>query len=419
VSTGSGVFTARTRVSAPFAGITPQDYQSMGLFLGTGDQDNYVKLVTSSNGGGGGIEFAKEVGGQFTHYPQPTVSMPGPDWVDLYLTVDAVAKTVQPSYVVSTNGNPGPRTKLGDPVPIPDGWVDSSKAMAVGIISTSGGGAPPFTATWDFIEVVRGAPDTTDTTAPTVSSTAPADGATGVAVGANAEATFSEAMDASTIKADTFTLAKQGTTTPVAANVGYDATAKKATLNPSADLEANTTYTATVKGGTGGVKDLAGNPLANNKSWSFTTAASTVASGLKGEYYDNQDLTNLKLTRTDPKVDFSWGTGSPDPSIAPDTFSVRWSGQLKADHTETYTFYTTANDGVRLWVNGQQIINRWSGGAATNTGTVSLQAGQWYSITMEYFEGSNSASAKLEYSSASTPRQVVPTDHLRPDAASP
>jgi hypothetical protein len=231
------------------------------------------------------------------------------------------------------------------------------------------------------------------------------------------EATFSEAMDQSTINANTFTLTKQGATTPVAAAVSYDATAKKASLNPSANLEAGATYTATVKGGANGVKDLAGNPLTSDKTWSFSTGPGTTTNGLKGEYYDNQDLTNLKLTRTDPKVDFSWGTGSPDPSIAPDTFSIRWSGQVMADHTETYTFYTTTNDGVRLSVNGQQIINRWSDGIATNTGTISLQAGQWYSITMEYYEGVNTASAKLEYSSPSTPRQVVPTDHLRPDAA--
>jgi hypothetical protein len=56
--------------------------------------------------------------------------------------------------------------------------------------------------------------------------------------------------------------------------VSYDATAKKATLNPSANLEAGATYTATVKGGANGVKDLAGNPLASDKSWLFSTAAS-------------------------------------------------------------------------------------------------------------------------------------------------
>jgi hypothetical protein len=81
-------------------------------------------------------------------------------------------------------------------------------------------------------------------------------------------------MDASTINGSTFTLTKQGTTTPVAATVGYDATAKNATLNPSADLEAGATYTATIKGGANGVKDLAGNALATDKTWSFSTAVS-------------------------------------------------------------------------------------------------------------------------------------------------
>src|ERR671921_2799794 len=108
--------------------------------------------------------------------------------------------------------------------------------------------------------------------APTVSGVAPQDGATGVAVDANAEATFSEAMDANTLTSNTFTLTKQGAPTPVGATVSYDAATKTATFDPSADLEANTTYTATVKGGTSGVKDLAGNPLASDKTWSFTTA---------------------------------------------------------------------------------------------------------------------------------------------------
>ncbi len=155
-STNSRVFTARTRVVAPFAGITPQNHQSMGLFLGTGDQDNYVKLVTAANNGQGGIEFAKEVAGQFSNRPIPTVPMPGPEYVDLYMTVDPDAGTVQPSYVVSTNGQRGPRTAVGGPEPIPAKWLDGSEALAMGIISTSFGGAPPFAASWDFIEVVYG-----------------------------------------------------------------------------------------------------------------------------------------------------------------------------------------------------------------------------------------------------------------------
>ncbi|WP_240721594.1 Ig-like domain-containing protein, partial [Pseudarthrobacter sp. NamE5] len=82
--------------------------------------------------------------------------------------------------------------------------------------------------------------------------------------------TFSEAMDATTITPSTFTLA--GGTTTVSAAVTYNGTDKVATLNPGADLVAGTTYTATIKGGAGGVKDAAGNPLAADKSWTFTTA---------------------------------------------------------------------------------------------------------------------------------------------------
>ena len=66
-------------------------------------------------------------------------------------------------------------------------------------------------------------------------------------------------------------MVKQGQTTPLAAAVSY--ASQVATLNPSADLEAGTTYIATVKGGTAGVKDVAGNALASDSSWRFTTAS--------------------------------------------------------------------------------------------------------------------------------------------------
>ena len=123
---------------------------------------------------------------------------------------------------------------------------------------------------WHYYEPAAGG-GTSDTTAPTVTGTNPAGGATGVAVGTNVTASFSEAMAASTITSGTFTL--QAGTTAVTANVGYNSTDKVATLDPVADLAAGTTYTATVKGGSGGVKDVAGNALAADKTWSFTTAA--------------------------------------------------------------------------------------------------------------------------------------------------
>jgi hypothetical protein len=121
-------------------------------------------------------------------------------------------------------------------------------------------------ASWSF---------TSDTTPPTISTVEPADEATGVGATSNVQAAFSEAMNSSTIDGSTFTLAKQDFTAPVAAQVTYDPVSKKAMLDPESDLEADATYTATLKGGVGGVKDDAGNPLAEDETWSFTTAAAS------------------------------------------------------------------------------------------------------------------------------------------------
>ncbi len=98
--------------------------------------------------------------------------------------------------------------------------------------------------------------------------------------------------------------------------------------------------------------------------------------GLKAEYYDNQDFTNLKLTRLDPTIDYNWGSGSPDPSMGTDDFSIRWTGKITPKTSETYTFYTISDDAVRLWVNGTQIINNWVQHSPTeDSGTIALTAG--------------------------------------------
>lgn len=119
--------------------------------------------------------------------------------------------------------------------------------------------AAPYT--WSF--TTSAAPDTT---APTVSAKTPAAAAVDVAKNIKPTATFSESMDPATITAATFTL-KQGTTA-VTGTVAY--VGLIATFTPTADLAANTVYTATV---TTGAKDLAANALAANYTWSFTTGA--------------------------------------------------------------------------------------------------------------------------------------------------
>jgi Glycosyl hydrolase family 9/Legume lectin domain/PA14 domain len=144
-----------------------------------------------------------------------------------------------------------------------------------------------------------------------------------------------------------------------------------------------------------------------------TPAAAGTGNGLKAEYYDNADFTNLQLTRIDPSVNFNWGSGSPDVAIASDTFSARWSGQVLAQYSETYTFYTTGDDGIRLTVNGQQLINGWKDQGPTEySGTITLVAGQKYNIQLEYYENGGGAVSQLAWSSTSQAKQIIPQAQL-------
>ncbi|MES1185826.1 MAG: PA14 domain-containing protein, partial [Myxococcales bacterium] len=139
------------------------------------------------------------------------------------------------------------------------------------------------------------------------------------------------------------------------------------------------------------------------------TATFKEASGFTAEYYDNQNLTGLFATRSDASIDFDWSTGAPISGMGADTFSVRWTGSTVPQFSETYTFHTVSDDGVRLWVNGTLVIDNWTDhGPAENAATMALVAGQSYSIKMEYYENAGGAVARLHWSSPSTPRRPVP-----------
>ena len=113
-----------------------------------------------------------------------------------------------------------------------------------------------------------------DTTPPTVTTVVPVAGATNVAGNATMQATFSEAMTASTINMNTFELRLgEKTGMLLGRSVTYNATSRIATLTPSPRLVGGQKYTAIVKGGSAGVKDAAGNPLAVDRVWSFTAEA--------------------------------------------------------------------------------------------------------------------------------------------------
>lgn len=135
--------------------------------------------------------------------------------------------------------------------------------------------------------------------------------------------------------------------------------------------------------------------------------------GLAATYYDNSDFTGSSITRVDPTIDFDWGAGSPAPSIGADTFSARWTGRIQAIEAGSYTFRTTSDDGVRLWVNNQLLIDRLVDQSATShTGTITLAAGQVYDIRIDYYENGGSASMKLEWQRPGGTLAVVPMHSL-------
>ena len=143
-------FTVRTRLESPFFGGNPQGNQSFGFYIGTGDQDNYLKAVLHANNGAGGIEIAHESGGVATATLYTPGSVLTPASVDLYLSINPATGMVQPRFSLNSGIDV---FDLGSPIAMPTSWFDGTQAMAVGVISTSQGAAPTFGATWDFLEV--------------------------------------------------------------------------------------------------------------------------------------------------------------------------------------------------------------------------------------------------------------------------
>lgn len=123
----------------------------------------------------------------------------------------------------------------------------------------------------------------------------------------------------------------------------------------------------------------------------------------RGEYFSNQDLSGSPtLVRDDANVNFDWGTGSPDPSIPADHFSVRWTRNLYLN-AGTWRFTTTADDGVRLWVDGRLVIDKWFDQSATSyTADVGLSSGS-HTVQMEYYDNHVNGLARLSYTPINLP----------------
>ncbi|MBL9117647.1 MAG: PQQ-dependent sugar dehydrogenase [Verrucomicrobiaceae bacterium] len=148
----------------------------------------------------------------------------------------------------------------------------------------------------------------------------------------------------------------------------------------------------------------------------FTTTPPDDARGVAAEYYNNTRLSgNPVVSRTENNVNYDYGNGAPPSTttVNVDGFSARWRARIKPQFSEVYTFKTITDDGVRLWVNGEQLVDKWVGQGPTPwTGQISLLAGQYYDLEMQYFDGEFGASAKLYWSSPSQPEQIIPALRL-------
>lgn len=195
-------------------------------------------------------------------------------------------------------------------------------------------------------------------------------------------------------------------------------------VNVSSALDEQGTLTAVAPGSatiTAGINDF-------TISATFTVddtaekSINTVGLGLTGEYYsctfagNTPDLSSLVFQggRIDGNVNFSWSTGSAPLGVG-DNFYVKWTGYFKPEESGNYTFFTNSNDGARLYVGKDKVIENWSIHTTTlDQGTVALEAGYLYPIQLEFFEKGGQAVIELYYQTSSVAQTPIPQSLLFP-----
>jgi len=135
--------------------------------------------------------------------------------------------------------------------------------------------------------------------------------------------------------------------------------------------------------------------------------------GLTGNYFNGTNFETPAYSRKDATVNFDWANVSPNAAVNSDLFSTRWSGQVQPKYSGEYTFTVNSDNGRRLWVNNQLVIDKWIDDWDIDySGKITLTAGQKYDIKLEYFENNGGAGCKLQWSSVFQFQEVIPTSQL-------
>lgn len=145
------------------------------------------------------------------------------------------------------------------------------------------------------------------------------------------------------------------------------------------------------------------------------TAAGAPINVWRGEYFNNITLAGTPaLVRNDERLDFNWGSGSPAPGvIGADRFAVRWTRTLTLSPGR-YQFAATVDDGVRLWVDGRQVLNDWRVQSVRTLQAVVELTGGATPVQLDYFENTGEAVARLTWTqlSADSAPPFPPSDDL-------
>ena len=150
-----------------------------------------------------------------------------------------------------------------------------------------------------------------------------------------------------------------------------------------------------------------GQATSSAATWVVNSTA-TSPTGLRGQYYTGTNFNTLYATLTDPYINFTWGPEG-------DNFSIRWTGQMQPAFSEAYTLTTTSDGAVRVWINGQLVIDHYDLHNSTvvrDSAPLTLVGGRRYNVQVDYYDTVNASVIKLEWRSASQAQQVIPTSRL-------
>jgi mannan endo-1,4-beta-mannosidase len=158
-----------------------------------------------------------------------------------------------------------------------------------------------------------------------------------------------------------------------------------------------------------------GHEIASNQ----VASTAFIGTGLAATYYNNITLNGaLYFSRTDSTINFDWGYGIPGVPLTTDYWSIRWIGKVQAESSGRYQFRVVSNDGVKLLVNEELLVNAWTSGDhdVTATTTATFVENNKYDIMIEYYEAYGPASIRLEWKlfGSSDPFVIVPQRCLYP-----